>query len=160
MSRHKSKPTKRAGRVRHGEGIAHYLTMGADRSLRKLRAHYCETMAHPPALVTIEKWSARFDWAARAKEHDERVAIRLGKKAEDTAVEQTWDKAKTLTDLAQKALAKAIAGLDGGKITADDAYQAQALLNAAVTALKHVELVSGRATERFYEPITKHAPES
>ena len=116
-------------------------------------------MAAPPALVTIESWSNRFGWVAQAKKHDERVSARLEEKAEDTAVEQTWDKITTLTSLAEKALDKAIAGLDSGTIKTDDAYQIQALLNSAVTALKHIELVSGRATSRLgSETIKDYAP--
>ena len=151
---------KRTGRIRHGEALAHYLAMGANRSLKKLWEHYRQTMVHPPALVTIEKWSARFDWAATAKEHDERVAAQLGERVEEAAVEEGWDKITTLTDLAQKALNKAISGLDGDTVKSDDAYQIQALLNSAVTALKYVELLSGRATSRTETfPAKQFAPQ-
>ncbi len=151
---------KRPGRVKHGEALAHYLAMGADRSLKKLRAQYCDKMVHPPALVTVEKWSARFDWVAQAKDHDERVAAQLGERAEEAAVEEGWDTVTALTDLARKALDTAIAGFDDGKLTADDAYQIQALLNSTVTALKHIELISGRATGRLDTIDAKaHAPE-
>ena len=156
----KPRKAKQPGRVKHDRGLADYLKMGPDRSLKRLWTRYCETMATPPALVTIESWSQRFAWVAKAKAFDERLAARLQEKAADTVLEETWDQVSALKDLARKALDKAIAGFDRGEIMADSAYEIQALLNSTVTALKHVELISGRPTGRFgSESIRDLAPD-
>ena len=155
-----TKTTKQPGRVKHGEALAHYLALGADRSLEKLHRWCTANSPKAPCLRSLKGWSTKYGWTAEAAEYDARVAGRVTEKVEDAAVEETWDKVKTLTDLAQKTLNAAIAGLDGGDITADSAYEVQALLNSAVTALKHVELVSGRATNRFENLTPKDwAPE-
>ena len=151
---------KRTGRVKRQEALADYLATGADRSLKKLWARYCETMVRPPALVTIEKWSARFDWAQKAKDHDERVAERLGEKVEDAVVEQSWNHVKALTDVAKKSLEKVVDALDGDNIKAGDPYQLAALVNSALGAIKGVQLLTGQATNRIDTFASKvHAPQ-
>ena len=149
MSKKKPEKTKQPGRVKHGEGLNDYLTLGADRSLEKLCRRYAETMLRPPALVTLKLWSAKHSWQAKAAQHDARVASQVAEKAEEAAVEDGWDHVNTLTDFARLSLDKAMEALQGGSLKAETAYELQALLNASVTALKHIELISGRATDRL-----------
>ena len=157
MSREKPKKSKR---IKHRQALNDYLALGPDRSLEKLYQWYKANVPQPPCSSIIKIWSTRYGWQTRAAEHDERVAGGVSQKVEEAAVEKGWDTVTALTDLAKKALDKAIAGFDGGEITADDAYQVQALLNSAIIALKHVELISGRATGRLgQEDIKQYAPE-
>ena len=157
MSREKPKKGKR---IKHRAALNDFLALGQDRSLDKLHDWYTKNVSKPPGRSIIGIWSTRYGWQTRATEHDERVAGGVSQKVEEAAVEKGWDTVTALTDLAKKALDKAIAGFDGGKITADDAYQVQALLNSAIIALKHVELLSGRATGRLgQEDIKQYAPE-
>ena len=146
MSDQKGKET---GRIRHAQGLCDYLTLGEGRSLRKLREWYCEFMARPPSLVCLEKWSSKYGWQAKAAAYDARVASQVAEKAEEAAVEDGWDRVNTLTDFARLSLDKAMEALQGGSLKAETAYELQALLNASVTALKHIELISGRATDRL-----------
>ena len=76
-----SKQTKaKARRIDHQQGLADYLAMGPERSLRKIRRWYCDNTARPPALVTIEKWSSRHGWVRKARDHDARVGSKLAQK--------------------------------------------------------------------------------
>ena len=149
MSEPVSKTTRQSGRVKNGEGLNDYLMLGADRSLEKLCRRYAETMLRPPALVTLKLWSTKHSWQAKAAQHDARVASQVAEKAEEAAVEDGWDRVNTLTDFARLSLNKAMEALQGGSLKAETAYELQALLNASVTALKHIELISGRATDRL-----------
>ncbi len=117
-------------------------------------------MLKPPALITLKTWSVRYSWQAAAAQHDARVASKVAEKAEEAAVEQGFDHVKALHDVADKALRKVIDGLDAESIKADDAYQMAALVNSALGAIRGVQLLTGKPTERFGAEVVKdHAPE-
>ena len=151
--------TKQPGRVKHRQGLADYLALGADRSLERLCRQYAKNMLKPPALVTLKLWSAKHSWQAAAVAYDARVATQVAEKAEDAAVEQGVDHVKALTDVADRALQKVIDGLDGESITASDAYQMAALVNSALGAIKGVQLLTGGPTERIGYTVKDEAPE-
>ena len=54
-----------------------------------------------------------------------------------------------MTELAQRALKKAVDALKDENMTAKDPYAVAALTNIVLGAIKGVELLSGRATGRF-----------
>lgn len=145
-----TKQTKDKGmRIDHQQGLADYLAMGPERSLRKLRRRYCKTMARPPALVTIEKWSSRYEWVRKAQEHDARVGSRLVEKAEEVAVKDGWDRIQALSDVARAALEKATVALERDDLNASTPAEVRALCEAAVSALRQAELLQGGATARI-----------
>ena len=151
---------KQPGRVKHDRGLADFLALGADRSLGKLYRQYTKIMLKPPALVTLKSWSVRYAWQATAAQYDARVASQVAEKAETAAVDQGVDHVQALHDVADKALRKVVDGLDAESIKADDAYQMAALVNSALGAIRGVQLLTGKATERFGAEVVKdHAPE-
>ena len=151
--------TKQPGRVKHDQGLADYLALGADRSLEKLCHWYNKIMLKPPALITLKSWSVKHAWQVKAAAHDARVARQITEKAEDAAVEQGVDHVKALTEVADKALQKVIAGLKAENIKADSAYEMASLVNSALGAIKGVQLLTGKATERFEDAVKDSAPE-
>ena len=139
----KPEKVKQPGRVKHEQGLADYLKMGPDRSLKKLWTRYCDTMVAPPALVTIESWSQRFAWVAKAQAFDERLAARLQEKVADASLEETWDRVKDLTALAKRLVDKAFEGLEGDTLKATTPYDVAALTNTAMGVIKAAELLAG-----------------
>ncbi len=171
MSKEKPEKAKQPGRVKHERGLADFFALGPDRSLGKLFERYTKIMLKPPALITLKTWSVRYSWQAAAAQHDARVASKVAEKAEAAAVAQGFDHVQALHSVADKALRKVIDGLDAKSIKADDAYQMAALVNSALGAIKGVQLLTGKATERFgaetakafapkwmVEQLEKHAP--
>ena len=149
MSKPQPEKTKQPGRVKHRQGFNDFLALGPDRSLEKLFQWYAENVPQPPCISIIKIWSTRYDWQARAAEHDEQVAGGVKEKVEDAAVKETWDRVGDLTELAQRALKKAVDALKDDTMKAKDPYAVAALTNIVLGAIKGVELLSGRATGRF-----------
>lgn len=145
----KPEGVKLPGRVKHRQALNDYLALGPDRSIEKLHVWYIENAPKAPCLRSLKGWSARYDWQARSAEHDERVAGGVKEKVEDAAVEGNWDRVADLTELAQRALKKAINALKDENMVAKDPYAVAALTNIVLGAIKGVELLSGRATGRF-----------
>jgi hypothetical protein len=53
--------------IKAQEAYYHYLALGPDRSFPKL----AEVLGHPPTYIrNLQRWSALYDWVARAKAHD------------------------------------------------------------------------------------------
>ena len=155
-----AKTTKQPGRIKHDRGLADYLALGPDRSLEKLHQQFTEYAPEAPCLRSLKGWSTRYGWQAKAAQHDARVASQVAEKSEEAAVEQGVDHVKALHDVADKALRKVIDGLDAESIKADDAYQMAALVNSALGAIRGVQLLTGKATERFgEEAVQNHMPE-
>ena len=155
---------KQPGKIKHDKGLADYLKMGPDRSLKRLWTRYCDTMAAPPALVTIESWSQHFAWVAKAKAFDERLATHLQERVADAALDETWNHVKNLTALAQKSVQKALDGLEDDTMKANTPYDIAALTNTATVAIKALELISGQGGNRIEEDPNfidskKYAPE-
>lgn len=51
-----------------------YVTMGAGRSLEKLRVQSGGKAGIPRRFNTLAEWSARYDWAGSARQYDEQIA--------------------------------------------------------------------------------------
>ncbi len=152
--------TKQTGRVKHHQGLTDFLRLGPDRSLGKLHRQYARNMLNPPALVTLKSWSSKFDWQVVAVAHDERVAERVAKKAEEASIDEGWDRVQILNDVARRSLEKAAEALENEKIAPATAYELQSLINTAVTAIKTGELLSGHATDRSETSFLKdHCPD-
>ena len=160
MSEPAPKTAKRTGRVKHQQGLAQYIALGPDRSLEKLHRWCTKNAPKAPGVRTLKGWSTKYGWKAKAAAHDAKVAGRLADKVEEAAVEDGWDRVSTLTDFARLSLDKAMEALQGGSLKAETAYELQALLNSAVTALKHIELMTGGPTSRIATLLSKEfAPE-
>jgi hypothetical protein len=160
MSKPQLKTTKQPERVKHAQGLTDFLKLGPDRSLGKLHRWYAENMPRPPSLPTLKNWSVRYSWQTRAVEHDTRVAVQVGKRAEAASIEEGWDRVQILNDVARRSLEKAAEALANGKIAPATAYEVQSLINTAVTAIKTGELLSGHATDRSETSFLKdHCPD-
>ena len=150
---------KKSQRIKHRQALNDFLAMGADRSLEKLCQWYIKNVSNPPGRSIIGIWSVKHGWQDRAAEHDERVAGGVKEKVESAAIEETWDRVGDLTDLAQRALKKALDALEGDAMTVTDPYGVAALVNSALSSIKTVELLTGGPTERFGHTPRDHAPE-
>ncbi len=76
----KSRKSRR--RIGPDEALVVYLSMGQRRSLDGLHRRYrTETGVIPPAPATLRRWSGKFGWQDRAREHDAQVASRASEKA-------------------------------------------------------------------------------
>ena len=147
---------QQTGRVKHRQGLADYLALGADRSLEKLYQWYRENVPKPPGRSIIKIWSTRYEWQAKAAQHDERVAGNVSQKVEEAAVEETWDRVKDLTAVAQRSIQKALDALKDDNMEVKDPYAVAALVNAAMSSIKTVELLAGRATGRLETAFPKN----
>ncbi len=154
-----SKKPKKSQRIKHRQALNDFLAMGSSRSLEKLYTWYTINVPKPPGRSIIGIWSMRYDWQARAAEHDERVAGGVKEKVEGAAIEENWDRVRDLTELAQRSLGKALDALKGDAMKVTDPYGVAALVNAALSSVKTVELLTGGPTERFGHTPRDHAPE-
>ena len=155
MSETAPKTPKQTERIKHQRALADYLALGPDRSLEKLHRWYTENAPKPPCNRSLKGWSTKYDWKAKAAAHDAKVAEKLAGMAEEAAIEDGWDRVSTLTEFAKLSLDKAMEALREGSLKAETAYELQALLNGAVTALKHVELITGGPTSRIATLMSK-----
>ncbi len=102
----KSRKSRR--RIGPDEALVVYLSMCQGRSLNGLHRRYrTETGVIPPAPATLRRWSTKFGWQDRAREHDAQVAGRTSAKAIET---QASDRA-TVFDHVQDALHELLAKL-------------------------------------------------
>ena len=93
---------------------------------------------------TLEMWCTKYEWAARAKEHDAQVAGEVSRKAIEAQAEETWDAAKAL----MKTVKRSVTRLDArmAMVEVDDARAVKAMAEAIATLAKLAgELAAGRA---------------
>src|SRR4051794_39106915 len=89
----------------HEQALAHYLMLGPNRSLEKLRQHY--TSLTPPrslSLDTLKFWSRRHGWVAKAAAHDQEVSVRLTDKVNRERTKGEWNKVEALLGVARRCL--------------------------------------------------------
>jgi hypothetical protein len=125
-----------------------YLAMGEDRSLRGL----CELLKDKYARVgfrTLAAWSAKYDWAEKARQHDEQrrhayeqqLAV---SQAMEAAGPDAFDKVETLMAIARKAFF----ALQKSPFVVRNLDEARKLGQLGVDLLKLAEVFQGGATER------------
>lgn len=114
--------TKQSGprKISHQEGLALYLAMGPDRSLRKLRKALDEDPdVRTPCLNSISDWSKKYAWPVKAAQYDQELADKVVEKAAESAVEKRIRLADALMEnaLALNAMlgVRLVSVGDGGK---------------------------------------------
>src|SRR5215831_15218236 len=86
-------------------GLADYLALGGERSLRRLVQHYNEIgMKNPPSFATVALWSSRFGWDRKAPEHDDFVGAALLSRLRDEAVRREFGRVAALMKVVKRCL--------------------------------------------------------
>jgi hypothetical protein len=139
--------------------LVDYLALGHARSLRTLRRHYTESgTAGPPSFALIGRWSKRYGWAAAAAEHDEKLGIALRSRLEEAAISRAFDRVEALLRSAQSCLDEALQI----RVSAHgaSAQDKRTLIEAAISAIKMAEVLSGGVSERREERSESIAAEA
>ncbi len=101
----KSRKSRR--RIGPDEALVVYLSMCQGRSLDGLHRRYrTETGVIPPAPATLRRWSTKFGWQDRAREHDAQVAGRASEKAIETQASDRASVFDGIQDAVHELLAK------------------------------------------------------
>ncbi len=101
----KSRKSRR--RIGPDEALVVYLSMGQRRSLDGLHRRYrTQTGLIPPSTATLRRWSTRFGWQDRAKEHDIQVASRASEKSIETQATERASVFDGIQDAVRDCLAK------------------------------------------------------
>lgn len=147
-------------RVDHRHALADYLAMGLRRSLSGLHRRYSETTPNPPSIDTLKYWSRTHAWQVQATEHDAKVAAGVQEHVARAAVEDGWDRVQALADFARRSLEKASEALEGEGMKAGTPGEVKALADAAIAAIKEVDLLTGGPSARVESTqfVTDHCP--
>ena len=135
-------------RVTEPEARAAYIGMKGRRSSAGVREKFMKDGRKVPSLRTFDKWRARHEWIARAREHDEKVASGAIDEIAKEAVAQAVTRAHQFDTLATESLNKAIAGLENIDVNTLKAIDIRALADVSERATRMFELLEGRATDR------------
>jgi len=135
-------------RVTEPEARAAYIAMKGRRSSAGVREKFMKDGRKVPSLRTFDKWRARHEWIALAREHDEKVAARAIDEIAKEAVVQVVTRAHQFDKLADESLTKALDGLAKIDVNTLKAIDIRALADVSERATRMFELLEGRATAR------------
>ena len=135
-------------RVTEPEARAAYIAMKGRRSSAGVREKFMKDGRKVPSLRTFDKWRARHEWIALAREHDEKVAARAIDEIAKEAVVQVVTRAHQFDKLADESLTKALDGLAKIDVNTLKAIDIRALADVSERATRMFELLEGRATDR------------
>ncbi len=106
------KNRKSRRRIGPDEALVVYLSMCQGRSLNGLHRRYrTVTGVIPPSTATLRRWSAKYAWQDRAKEHDAQVAGRTSEKAIEAQASDRASVFECIQDAVRDLLAKLRDGL-------------------------------------------------
>ncbi len=128
-------------RISHDEAFAEYVALGAVRSLAALGCKLGERGV-APSVTTLETWSARHSWVARAREHDGQVAEQTRARILQNEVHKRVALADAFSNLAKQAVDTTLKALkkQGTNLVAK-AGDVEILVRAAAEAASRAEVL-------------------
>lgn len=127
--------------TRHRAAFDVYWSMGAERSIERLRAAMRASGGHAPSLRTLYDWSSRFRWQDRILRL-EREARRVEDEARIQRIREMYERHAKEALLLQQKGAQWLATFDDDRATTD------AAIRAIVEGARLERLARGEPTER------------